>query len=289
MNKSFTLIEILVVIVIIGIISAFIIVSMAGVSSKANIAKSQAFANSLRNSLLLNLVSEWKLNGDASDSWGVNNGTLIGPTHLPVAKSGPDCVSGGCYQFDGTEDYITAGSLANNLGQSFTVEVWSKRLGPTGSYGNLVQINTWGAGQGGFLIFDRNNGVIQGRIYSSADTTETGLSVETNVPDNIWRHYVFTWAKPYLGAYLNSAKLGPVSWDHDVGWTNNVILIANWSGCYFYGLLDDVRIYNAAIPTSQIEQNYYSGLNRLLVHNEFDVMEYGWRLGELRFNVMHND
>ncbi|MFA7221802.1 MAG: prepilin-type N-terminal cleavage/methylation domain-containing protein, partial [Candidatus Paceibacterota bacterium] len=30
MNKSFTLIEILVVIVIIGIISAFIIVSMAG-------------------------------------------------------------------------------------------------------------------------------------------------------------------------------------------------------------------------------------------------------------------
>ncbi|MFA6374475.1 MAG: prepilin-type N-terminal cleavage/methylation domain-containing protein, partial [Candidatus Paceibacterota bacterium] len=39
MNKSFTLIEILVVIVIIGILSAFIIVSMAGVSDKATIAK----------------------------------------------------------------------------------------------------------------------------------------------------------------------------------------------------------------------------------------------------------
>jgi len=34
MNKSFTLIEILVVIVIIGILSAFIIIGMAGVSEK---------------------------------------------------------------------------------------------------------------------------------------------------------------------------------------------------------------------------------------------------------------
>ena len=80
MSKSFTLIEILVVIVIIGILSAFIIVSMVGVSDKARIAKSQAFANSLRNSLLINLVSEWKLNDGsgttASDSWSANTGTL---------------------------------------------------------------------------------------------------------------------------------------------------------------------------------------------------------------------
>ncbi|MDD3170639.1 MAG: LamG domain-containing protein [Candidatus Pacebacteria bacterium] len=289
MNKSFTLIEILVVIVIIGIISAFIIVSMVGVSDKATIAKGQAFSSSLKNSLMLNLVSEWKLDGNASDSWGTNNGTLVGPTHLPVAKSGTDCISGGCYQFDGTEDYITAGSLANNLGQSFTVEAWSKRLGSTGSYGNLVQINTWGAGQGGFLIFDRNNGVIQGRIYSSADATEASLNIEINAPDNIWRHYVFTWAKPYFSAYLNGAKLGPVSWDHDVGWTNNVILIANWASYYFYGLLDNVRIYNSAVPTSQIEQNYYSGLNKLLAQGGFDVAEYQQRLGELKMNLTRND
>jgi len=61
MKKSFTLIEILVVIVIIGILSAFIIVSMSGVSQKATIAKGQAFANSLKNALMIT----WSLNGNS--------------------------------------------------------------------------------------------------------------------------------------------------------------------------------------------------------------------------------
>jgi prepilin-type N-terminal cleavage/methylation domain-containing protein len=43
MNKSFTLIEILVVIVVIGVLSAFILVGMSSITSSANIAKSQAF------------------------------------------------------------------------------------------------------------------------------------------------------------------------------------------------------------------------------------------------------
>ncbi|MFA6374227.1 MAG: prepilin-type N-terminal cleavage/methylation domain-containing protein, partial [Candidatus Paceibacterota bacterium] len=66
MNKSFTLIEILVVIVIVGIISAFIIISMAGISSKANIAKGQTFSNSLKNALMLNMIAQYELDGDAS-------------------------------------------------------------------------------------------------------------------------------------------------------------------------------------------------------------------------------
>jgi prepilin-type N-terminal cleavage/methylation domain-containing protein len=51
---AFTLIELLVVIAIIGILSGLIVVTMNGVTQKANIAKAQVFSNSLRNALMLN-------------------------------------------------------------------------------------------------------------------------------------------------------------------------------------------------------------------------------------------
>jgi len=59
-RQAFTLIELLVVIAIIGILSGLIIVSMNGITNSATVAKAQVFSNSLRNALMMNLVSEWK-------------------------------------------------------------------------------------------------------------------------------------------------------------------------------------------------------------------------------------
>ncbi|MFA5013447.1 MAG: type II secretion system protein, partial [Candidatus Paceibacterota bacterium] len=84
--RAFTLIELLVVIAIIGILSALIIVGMNSTTQKATIAKAQVFSNSLRNSLMGNLISEWKFDqvnvpaaNQTPDSWsGGNTGTLNG-------------------------------------------------------------------------------------------------------------------------------------------------------------------------------------------------------------------
>ncbi|MFA5431278.1 MAG: type II secretion system protein [Candidatus Paceibacterota bacterium] len=115
MNKllktAFTLIELLVVIAIIGILSGLIVVSMSGVTEKANIAKSQVFSNSLRNSLMINTVSQYNFNdisdakigtnpvaADIKDSWGSNNGTSVGGN--PIIRGGSDCVTGKCMEFN---------------------------------------------------------------------------------------------------------------------------------------------------------------------------------------------
>jgi prepilin-type N-terminal cleavage/methylation domain-containing protein len=99
LKQAFTLIELLVVIAIIGILSGLIVVSMSGVTQKATIAKAQVFSNSLRNSLMLNLISEWKLDGNANDSWsGGNNGTWYGSEEGTNTSANyrpsDECVSG---------------------------------------------------------------------------------------------------------------------------------------------------------------------------------------------------
>ncbi|MDD3170651.1 MAG: LamG domain-containing protein [Candidatus Paceibacterota bacterium] len=289
MSKSFTLIEILVVIVIIGIISAFIIVSMAGVSSKAAIAKSQVFSNSLRNSLLLNLISEWKLDGSGNDSWGANNGTLVGPTHLPVAKSGSDCVSGGCYQFDGTEDYISIGdkdnlSFANNI---FTISGWFK-LNTNNNFGILGKRG----GPWEYSIHTRIADVIYFYCWNSAGSSVYSSSF--SITTGVWVY--FTWtadgSKNYI--YKNSIYLGANNKSsNDMSNTTASFEIGrsgDGAGLqYTNGLIDDIHIYNQTVPTSQVQQNYYSGLSKLLVQGGFDMVEYQQRIGELKFGLSNNE
>ena len=145
---AFTLIELLVVIAIIGILSGIIIVTMSNSTESARIAKLKVFSNSVRSSLGANLVAEWNTDsiiGSSApyttlDYWGNNTATLgDGSTSstFPTIQSGSSCVSGQCFQFNGSGQYLVANT--SNLaitGNSFTLSVWAKPV----AFGNYVAV-----------------------------------------------------------------------------------------------------------------------------------------------------
>ena len=53
---------------------------------------------------------------------------------------------------------------------------------------------------------------------------------------------------------------------------------------FFKGLVDDFRIYNAALSTAQIKQNYIVGLNSLLANGNISKEEYNQRLNNLAYD-----
>jgi len=53
----------------------------------------------------------------------------------------------------------------------------------------------------------------------------------------------------------------------------------------FNGLIDDVRIYNQAISTSEIQNNYFIGINKLLKDQGITLNEFNQRLVELKNNI----
>jgi hypothetical protein len=55
-------------------------------------------------------------------------------------------------------------------------------------------------------------------------------------------------------------------------------------GSSYNGLIDDVRIFNAAMPTSQIQQNYFAGLNKLFAKNQITQSDHNQRLVNLSVN-----
>ncbi|MDD5569459.1 MAG: prepilin-type N-terminal cleavage/methylation domain-containing protein [Candidatus Pacebacteria bacterium] len=286
--RAFTLIELLVVIAIVGILSGLIIVGMSGATEKARIAKSQVFSNSLRNSLLLNLFSEWKFDEGSgtttADSWRTATGTLVGATHLPVWKTSADCIFNNCLQFDGTEDYVNVGVVG--VSGDYSIDAW-------------IKVETAGAGATRSLISFNGNSfprflVILGAnqkpiIYLNNSNYRYG---STNAADGKWHHWYFgitgsgqadiSTAKIYVDGKEETYG-STLANDSPTQPTGNVYI-----GSQAYSSIDNVRIYDSIISSSNIEAIYYCGLNRLLAKGEINAFDYQNRLAELSINSAQN-
>jgi prepilin-type N-terminal cleavage/methylation domain-containing protein len=291
---AFTLIELLVVIAIIGILSGLIVVSMSGTTQKATIAKAQVFSNSLRNTLMSDLISEWKFDELTTavdgtiiqDSWsGGNNGTL--DINLVVAdtadklKSGSDCVFNKCLFFDGVDDYVNIGTNSNlSFTTAMTIESWVKTSSLTSSQNIIAKPGSYA-----FQI------QTDGKIAASLTTNEAWHFTQSSnsaLSINTWYHIVGTYDSSInkFKFYINGVM------DKEDSTTSTGSIVGNGVtvnlGYYnsgfpnrFIGTMDQVRVYNKAIPVSQIKDNYYVGLNSLLINGGITKEEYLSRINNI--------
>jgi prepilin-type N-terminal cleavage/methylation domain-containing protein len=265
-KQSFTLVEILVVIVIIGILSSFIFFTINDSVEKANIAKSKMFSESIRNNLLLNLVSEWKLDGNTNDSWGSSNGTWNGASSGTITSeaylSESECVSGECIQFDGVDDYITVLSFYGtafkgilNIGNydgNATFSVWAKP--------SLLDTNNR-------FVFADNN-INEGYVYFHSDAIIAlwgGGSIVYSTTPQIDKWYNITLVHErntetnyyYLdlyidGEYIASANPSAINPDSTSYGPDSTLRIgSSWNGA-----IDEFKTFNEILTASEIKEKY---------------------------------
>ena len=294
MNKSFTLIEILVVIVVIGVLSAFILVGMSSITSSANIAKGKAFLNSMDNSLLLSRVSEWKLdNSSGTDSWSGKTATLVNSPTLT-----PNCAQDSCYTFNGSNQYAwIADDPVFNFGSYMSAFVWVKGS-DTGANDAIFGHWDTSANKRSWLIYHDNSSSRKLIILLSDDGTFNSshrryYTTSANIIDGNWHLAGFTWNSGTLKLYVDGVEAA-VTKTYDDAITTlynadiNLMIGSYLDGGsltgYLTGSIDDVRLYNQAIPTSEIQQNYFAGINKLLVKNNIESQEYSIRLNQLASN-----
>jgi len=296
-KQAFTLIELLVVIAIIGILSGLIVVSMSGVTQKATMAKAQVFSNSLRSSMMMEMIAEWKfdnLSGTVeqeisitanfvTDSWETNHGTAGGS---PTLKNGNNCISGNCLSFNGSTDFI-GGSLSGiSSAKRWAIAAWIKT---TDADAQIIDTRT--ANVNGAIIYTTAASTLYGYVCSTSDLKIYIYNVPIN--NNVWHHVV--WQRNgdnEVSLYFDGTLATPSGKTTDANistysetWSTFSLGSRHSHDSYFYnGLLDDVRIFNAAIPTSQIKEQYYAGLNRLLANGSISIEEYNQRIKGISLN-----
>jgi hypothetical protein len=264
---------------------------MGGSTDKATIAKSQVFFNSLRAGLMSNISAEWKFEEGsgttALDSWWKTaNGTITGATYST------SCVYNGCLAFNGTSNYVTV-AHAN-------VPVFTSAMTAMGWVKGASQSLTSIIGQ-----FDANSQRSWG-IFSSNDKLRVRLSADgglTNMKDyetttaiafdNKWHLVGFTYNAGTLTLYVDGAVAAATAtidgscnslFDSSADLTIGCGLTGGTPIYFFAGSMDDTRLFNAQVPTSQIQEQYYAGLNNLLVSGEISADEYAQRISTLSLN-----
>ena len=205
-----------------------------------------------------NLIAYWKLDGDATDSAGTNDGTIYGAT--PTTGQINDALD-----FDGSGNYVDVGSTSElKLVTAGSISVWVK---PNSLYQNSI-INKRGGSNGGnknenyWLVFGSVNSCAM-IIGDGSDYAEAEIPIENFSLDN-WYHIVGFWDSANVMIYLNgdlkgiqpntlSGVITSDSYPLRIGYDSR-------AGWHFDGTIDDVRIYNRALSAEEIEQMYNAGL-----------------------------
>ena len=294
-QTSFTLIELLVVIVIIGILAGVIMISTSSSINKANIAKSKVFAESIKNNLLVNLISEFKFDEESGastkDSWsGSLVGTISGFTNTSASfgdsnsngwMSESNCISKTCLKFNSSQSITTTPSFPAIRDNSFTWEFWGgtdKSSTGTGIFLSISDIPNW-----------------QGKLDYPHSTTNKALFYIKNscyrystkfINDNNWHHVVgvFDRNKNTPDIYIDGKLDNGTSNGNDC-LTIETIGSGNLSlGNSFKGVLDEVKMYNEALSSSQIKQNYIAGLDSLLSKASISKEDYNERINTLAYD-----
>ena len=219
------------------------------------------------------------------DVWGKNDATIVGDPKI-VAGRVKDAL-----EFEGSDDYVNLtnlGDFGSQMG-SATFEAWIKPRFKKGDMA-LFKVNDtdcmgWG------LKFSLNmepitildNVVIEDLIFSYikheiAKGCRSTTSVKSiRILEGIWHHIVYTH-EPHVDPagrerrskiiHINSRRYSYgkpiVSGDTFVPFTEPVYLGAgNNRGVaedFFYGIIDEVRIYNRPLTYDEVRQNFEIGL-----------------------------
>jgi len=198
------------------------------------------------------LVSWWKLDGNANDSVGDNDGTVNG-----AAPTNTGCISGGCYSFDGVNDYIDFGNDASlNIVNDITVSFWIR---PDSLDGTPIPFSRGAYNINGWYTMLRTSGYISTRLCTPG--TDNDLNSNPGLSNGEWTHVVIVISNGNSYDYYFDGTLdkhSTTSFTYSGSTSQNFYIGAYNAGGQdpFDGMIDEAMIWNRALSASEVAAVY---------------------------------
>ena len=272
-NRAFTLIELLVVISIIGLLASIVLVNLGGATDSAKIAKTLSWSSSVNHQLGAYAVGIWDFNEQSGDTvydssgYG-NNGTINGGA-LRVDET-PNNVLGRALYFDGNNDYVKLDSdNFNGNYTAFSISFWMNTNTDTPTTYGMAMHRNDGTSIGSSTFF---GGIVTGTnelvATIGAGSGPGWVAGRTGViaSSGTWYHVVCSWDGTTGRTYVDGIEE-----------KSYILLAANFvnkpattrfgasgdaTGYLLNGSIDDVRIYNQALTSAEIQKHYVEGLEK---------------------------
>ena len=193
------------------------------------------------------LVLYMPFDSDFKDKSGMgNNGTANGNAFVNTTGG----KYGGALQLDGNGDYVSI-AHNNNLDfgtNDFTISLWTK-ITNTASYEHFIGTDTTS-----YFMFALNG--VSGSIAVGKHNIAWTYSVPNNLQNNVWYNLVLSRNNGYISIYVNGAQVGSTASDTNSYLFTTIYLGAHPGVNYFSGNLDEIRIYNRSLNSSEIQSLY---------------------------------
>ena len=219
------------------------------------------------------LVSYWKADGDATDSYDGNDGILENGTAFD-----PNGVVGETFSFDGEDNYININTAVDDLLTTST-GTWSFWVSfPENSNGYFMSF----ADSDGrsYVAILQESGIVRALMLDreSPGGLRWRVRLDDSITHNSWHQIVLVHNGVEPKIYIDGSLPGQhfpeftgfpdlTHWfDDSEGIDNgNMGRLRKYDGpkpeYYFEGLIDEVAIYNKALTAEQIQQHFINGLN----------------------------
>lgn len=187
------------------------------------------------------------------------DGTLEGDTAWT-----PEGKYGSALEFDGAGDLVrVADAAALDLTDSFTLEAWV-RPDKLEKWSPVFGKDDAGPPSTGYGLFAEVSGGPRGYIAASNGETANAAGTSPLPTEEAWTHLAFTHDGADLRLYVNgqladttSTSLAAATTDADL----QVGHSSTFSGTYFDGLIDEVRIYDRALGQGEVEHDLETPIN----------------------------
>jgi len=212
---------------------------------------------------------------------GEGNASLI-----PEWKTGPDCIRGGCYFFNGSYKKIKIDhdeSIA--LRQNFSIAFWFKPMGTPASSSTAI-FSKEGSTQNYYAEYYDNGNL----AFWLINTSVVGYNCVVVPPLNAWSFIVMTFNSTTITCYLNGTQ-GQQNNPGVVTVQNggNKILVGGtglggFVGMPLNGTLDELIFFNRTLSADQVRLMYLTNSSMSVLHSSETTKSESWYV-----NVTPND
>ena len=176
-----------------------------------------------------------------------NNGVISGATWAPTGRFGK------ALSFNGTSSWVTvADSASLDLTNGMTLEAW---IYPTATMTGWRTVMMKEQPSADIYYLSANTDINQPATGVSVGGTIRQLDAGTTIPVNAWTHLTATYDGTTQRLYINGVQVASGAQTGSITTSISPLYIGGNSvwGEYFKGYIDEVRIYNRALTTGEIQ------------------------------------